>query len=322
MLDVKFYEVFEEEKALLQKLLPLHIKARFEQKTIQESSDKTPPAKLICIRTQSIIPPDWLKHINGVLSRSQGHDHLIPLVKASLSKVKGGYLGCYCAKAVAEHAVLSMQMLFRKMKIQIKNFDSFYREGLTGIQSKGKKALVIGVGNIGEEIVRDVKRLGMEVKGVDIVRRAKSLKYTFLSKGIQWADVIFCALPLTDQTKGLLNYKIWKSAGEDKYLINISRGEITPTADLRKMLDEGILAGLSLDVYEHESEIAGYLRNRKHRKISQNIQPMLDLKNRDNVIFTPHNAFNTEEALREKCRLTVEEIVRFIKTDRFRRQVQ
>lgn len=321
MPDVKFYEVFGEEKKWFQRLLPSYIKSRFEQKTIQESSDRIPPAQLICIRTQSIIPPDWLPSINGVLSRSQGYDHLISVVKASSSKVKCGYLDCYCASAVAEHAVLSMQMLFRKMKRQIKNFDSFYREGITGIQPKGKKALVIGVGSIGKEIVREVKRLGMEVKGVDVIRQVRFLEYVSLSKGIQWADVIFCALPLTDQTKGLLNHKIWKSAGKDKYLINISRGEITPIADLRKLLDERMLAGLSLDVYERESEIAGYLRNPRQRKVHEHVRAMLDLKNRDNVIFTPHNAFNTEEALKEKCRLTVEAVVRFIKTNQFRQQV-
>ncbi len=322
MLDVKFYEVFDEEKVWLQRLLPINVKADFEKKTIQESSDRSIPAKLICIRTQSVIPLDWLKHIDGVLSRSQGYDHLIPLVQESAHKIKCGYLGSYCAKAVAEHAVVCMQMLLRKMKLQIKNFQTFDREGITGIQLADKKVLVVGVGNIGREIVRIVRNLGMNVKGVDVVQRMTSLKYESLSKGIRWADVIFCALPLTDQTKGLLNYQRLQSVGKGKYLINISRGEITPTYDLRNMLDDGILDGLSLDVYEQESEIAEYLRNPRQRKVKERIKIILELMNRDNVIFTPHNAFNTKEALQDKCHSTIEEMCRFIKVKKFRYPVR
>lgn len=314
MLDIKFYEVFEEEKARLKKFLPRRIKSAFTHHTIQESGDKFPPAKLICIRTQSQIPSKWLSKIDGILSRSQGYDHLT--AAAEQHRISCGHLGCYCAKAVADHAVLTMHMLLRKMKQQMWQFHSFNREDLTGAEVSGKKISVIGVGNIGKEIVKSVKRLNVKAKGVDIVKRMKTLDYVSLQQGLRWADVIFCTLPLTEKTRGLLNYKMIKRSGRGKYLINVSRGEITPSADLIRMLNEKSLSGLSLDAYEHEAEIAEYLRHPK-KKVSKNVRDILDLKDRDNVIFTPHNAFNTQEALEEKCRLTACEAVKFLKHGRF-----
>jgi D-lactate dehydrogenase len=317
MFDVKFYEVFREEKELLKFFLPANISAAFESTTIQESGNKNPPAKLICTRTQSKLPQHWFSNIDGVLTRSQGYDHLMGVPNI----VKCGYLGCYCALAVAEHAVITMQMLVRKMKLQMRHFHSFHREEMTGKQIKGLRALVVGVGNIGSEIVHEAKKLGMEVKGVDSIKRMKNLKYISLNKGLSWANVIFCALPLTEQTRGLLNYGTLKKSGKEKYLINISRGEITPTVDLRKMLDQNILAGVSLDVYEQESHMAEILRRGMEIGKNSPIREILNLKDRDNVIFTPHNAFNTHEALNEKCRLTVEEVMRFLNKKQFRWKV-
>ncbi len=317
MVDVKFYEVFAEEKELLKQYLPLKISASFESQTIQESGNKNCPAKLICTRTQSVIPQNWLTNIDGVLTRSQGYDHLMSFSNT----VKCGYLGCYCAPAVAEHAVITMQMLVRKVKLQMRHFHSFHREEMTGRQLKGMRALVIGVGNIGSEIVADTKKIGMEVKGVDLIKKMRNLDYVSLNKGLAWAEVIFCALPLTEETRGLLNYETLKKSGKEKYLINISRGEITPTADLRKLLDQNILAGVSLDVYEQESHMAGILRRGIEIGKNSPIRDILNLKDRDNVIFTPHNAFNTHEALKEKCRLTAEEVKRFLSKKQFRWKV-
>ena len=72
------------------------------------------------------------------------------------------------------------------------------------------------------------------------------------------------------------------------------------------------LGGLSLDVYEQESRLAEYLRGNRKAPDSK-IKAVLAMKEKDNVIFTPHNAFNTVEATANKARLTVEAIEYFFK---------
>ena len=148
--------------------MPDGISAGFTWKTIQENGEKELPAKLISIRTQSEIPLDWANDLDGILTRSQGYDHVLQYRKDTGVDVSFKCLDNYCSRAVAEHAVFVMMCLFRKLKLQIKNFDGFNREGLTGIECKGKKALVVGVGRIGSEIVDCLLGLKMEVSGVDI----------------------------------------------------------------------------------------------------------------------------------------------------------
>ena len=212
MLDVMFYEVFSEEQKVIQKYLPRNIQVRFTKKTIQESKHKTPPAALISIRTQSVVPFSWANKIKGILTRSQGFDHLAKFRRESKKRISCGYLADYCSQAVAEHAIMAMMALMRKLKKKIRHFNCFNRDGLTGSECGGKRVFVIGVGCIGKRIVQLTKALKMSVRGFDIDPRLKNFSYVSLKEGIKDADIIFCALPLTAQTEGLLNSKLLKTA--------------------------------------------------------------------------------------------------------------
>jgi D-lactate dehydrogenase len=182
------------------------------------------------------------------------------------------------------------------------------------MEAKGRKALVVGVGNIGKEIVDIVKGLGMEVRGVDIVRRKKGLKYVGLKEGVAWAEVVFCALPLTNKTVGLLGHGLLSQAKRRPILVNIARGEITPFQDLIRLMEGKILAGLALDVYPEESLLAESLRSLCD---SPPVEAAHHLKSFENVIFTPHNAFNTAEALLAKCQQTVIAVEMFLRKGKF-----
>ncbi len=70
MLDVFFYEAFEEEEQALKHYLSEDLKASFTWKTIQEEDHQTYPANIISIRTQSIIPISYAAKISGLLTRS------------------------------------------------------------------------------------------------------------------------------------------------------------------------------------------------------------------------------------------------------------
>ena len=320
MKHVIFYEAFEEERSAIKRLLPSNIKAAFTRKTIQESGHKNPPARLISVRTQSVIPKRWATRIKAVLTRSQGYDHLARYRRESGFEGAAGHLGNYCARSVAEHAALSMMMLFRRIKKQLKQFDSFKRDGLTGRECLNKNACVIGVGSIGSQIVDILKGLKMNVRGVDIDPRRKGLTYVPLKRGVSWADVIICALPLTDKTNGLLDYRLLKNAKIGSVFINIARAEISPVGDLKRLLDEGVLGGLALDVYPDEAALAARFRGGRG-KSTKTQRIIADLGKKENVVCTPHNAFNTAEALEEKARRSVASVGAYLRKGIFPRPV-
>lgn len=316
MIDVMFYEVYGEEESAIKKFLPDNIHAAYTDKTIQEEGSQTPPAELISMRTQSIIPDHWTKAVRGILTRSQGFDHLLDFRRECSEKIPLGYLGNYCARAVAEQAVMAMMVLSRKLKKQIKNFDTFDRDGLTGRQCRGRNAFIAGVGNIGSEIVDIAKGLRMDVKGFDVDQNLNDLTYVSMEEGIEWADVVFCALPLTRKTRGMFNYQAFQKAKPGLIFVNISRGEISPVKDLKRLVDDKVLGGLSLDVYAQEADLAHKLRN-DQKDITSTEQMIAELSKREQVLFTPHNAFNTQEALEQKALLSAEAVVHYIKHESF-----
>lgn len=311
-MNIIFYEAFDEEKKALKKFIDPRLRAKFISKTIQESGDKNPKADIISIRTQSIIPKEWTSQLKAVLARSQGFDHLQQYRQQTDFCGKLGYLKSYCSRAVAEHAVMSMMFLWRQGKKQVAQFSSFNRDGLTGQECYGKNACVIGVGKIGLEIVDILDGLRMNVCGVDIARKHKAVTYVSLNKAVQWADVIFCALPFNNQTKGLLGLKLLGSVKRGCVFVNISRAEISPIDGLKRLLDSGQLSALAMDVYEDEKMFASRLRSGRKR-LTQKDKLILNLSRRTNVLFTPHNAFNSYRALEEKARQSAQAVAFYIK---------
>ncbi|MCA9398757.1 MAG: hydroxyacid dehydrogenase, partial [Candidatus Omnitrophica bacterium] len=312
MTKVVFYEVYEEEEAVLKKFLPRDFSADFFPKTIQEEGHTSPLAGVVSVRTQSVVPKAWASSLKGVLTRSQGFDHMTAFLKTAGRNIPCGYLDNYCSRAVAEHVLMIMMTLLKRLKGQIKAFDRFRRSGIMGTELGGKNVLVVGVGCIGEEVARLVKGVWMNVKGVDIVPNKPDVKYTSLEEGVSWADIIVCALPLTESTEKLLNYKLLSTAKPGVIFINISRGEISPIADMDRLLNENIFAGVAMDVYEEEGKLAAYLRKGAGRG-DKNAAIVERLKTQDNVLFTPHNAFNTRESLERKAGQSIEALVHFFK---------
>jgi D-lactate dehydrogenase len=124
-----------------------------------------------------------------------------------------------------------------------------------------------------------------------------------LEDGLGWADIIICAMNLTKENVNYFSYETLKKAKKGVVFVNIARGEFTPTEDMVMLLDEGHLNGLALDVYEDESALAVALRSGKSG---------FPLLGRPNVILTPHNAFNTAEAVDRKAKQTIQQIEYFI----------
>ena len=320
-MDIYFYEAFEEEAHTLKSLLGNKLSYDLTDKTIQETEHINPPARLISIRTQSIIPMEWANKLDGILSRSTGYDHLKKYLKTIHTQLPCGYLEEYSTRAVAEHAILLMMALMRRLPQQMTQFQHFDRDGITGSECAGKNLLVVGVGRIGNEIVKIGTSLRTNVRGVDIIQRNNEVHYCGKEEGIAWADIIICSMNLTNENCSYFSYDILKRAKQGVLFINIARGEHAPLSILLKLVQEHHLGGLGLDVFEDEPNVAVALRS-GHMNTSAEAQILAALLKHPNVLFTPHNAFNTIEAVQRKSQFSVDEVLYFLKNKNFRYRVR
>jgi len=315
-MDIYFYEAFDEEARLLQKFMPEGIEAGYTWKTIQESGHDSPPARLISLRTQSLIPVQWSGQLQGILSRSTGYDHILRWLAGTNGPVQCGYLPLYCNRSVAKQALTLWMALLRKLPMQIGNFRHFHRDGLTGRENEGKVLMVVGVGNIGYEVVKIGRGLGMEVLGVDIVQKHPDVHYVAPEEGIARADIVVSAMNLTAQNRAYFHYDFLKRAKPGLIFVNIARGELSPSTDLLRLLKEGHLGGIAIDVYDSESELAVSLRAGTSSGNAE-VNATLELAKMPNVIMTPHNAFNTLEAVERKSSQSVEQVEHFLRAGAF-----
>lgn len=312
-----FYEAFTEEAEALRRHLPADVPARFTGQTIQEAGDPEPPAPIVSMRTQSQIPDAWADRLDAIITRSTGYDHVVAYRRRVGHCLPAGYLPLYCHRAVAEQAALLWLALLRTLPAQLRQFRRFGRDGLTGRECAGRILAVVGVGNIGHEVVRIGRGLDMTVRGVDVVERHADVSYVAADLAIPAADVIVCAMNLTDDNVGYFDYARLAGVRPGAVFINIARGKMSPPADLRRLLDERRLGGVGLDVYDQEQALAVALRQGSTPApgdpAAESIRETLRLAEHPNVLATPHNAFNTVEAVDRKARQTVETLVAFLR---------
>jgi phosphoglycerate dehydrogenase-like enzyme len=122
----------------------------------------------------------------------------------------------------------------------------------------GRRALVVGTGGIGRAIARLLRAAGMTVAGAG--RRAQDDDPDFgtvyaadeLDKHLGYVDYVVAVAPLTEQTKGLFDARVFAAMKPSARFVNVGRGELVVTADLIDALRAGKLAGAALDVFETE----------------------------------------------------------------------
>ena len=122
-------------------------------------------------------------------------------------------------------------------------------------EEKNLKIGVLGTGFLGMDVAKKLHNLGFEVTGYSTSDKETPFPSysgdeidTFLSQ----INVLICLVPYTPKTEALLSYDLFKKLTHPTYLINVSRGSVQIENDILKALDEGILNGAFLDVFEQE----------------------------------------------------------------------
>ncbi|KKU99223.1 MAG: D-isomer specific 2-hydroxyacid dehydrogenase NAD-binding protein [Candidatus Jorgensenbacteria bacterium GW2011_GWC1_48_8] len=169
--------------------------------------------------------------------------------------------------------------------------------------------------------IKIAKGFGMKVIASDPYpdekfAKEENFEYVSLEKLLSSSDIITVHCPYNEKTRHLINKENIRLIKKGAYLINTARGGIVETDALAGALEEGILAGAGLDVLEEEGETKEEMEFLRRGKFKEDeLKTMLQnhmLMRMPNVLITPHNAFNSREALERILGTTLENIEGFL----------
>lgn len=198
--------------------------------------------------------------------------------------IRIGWIGGVNKRSVAEMALGFMLALCRNLYSTSNQMKQLIWNKSGGFQLSGKTVGIIGLGNIGKELVRLLKPFGCHILVNDIVDISEfatenDLKVVSKSELIISSDIISIHTPANSETLSLFTLKEFRMMKPDAFIINTARGGIIYEPDLKTALKEKLIAGAALDVYDPEPPTD------------------LELLGMENVICTPHTGGNAVEAV-------------------------
>ena len=208
------------------------------------------------------------------------------------------------AVAVSEHVMFMLLNISKRKDMYDKtvksgNFSDRNKLPKT-IELWNKNILIAGFGRIGQCLIKRCKGFEMNVYVYDpfvskeIIEQLGGKKVENLSEAITKMDAISLHMPLNDKTKNIINYDLLKKMRKNCIIINAARGGIINEIDLDRALNENLIFGAGLDVFEVEPPE----------------QSNLLLKN-DKVFLSPHTAAFTEECMIRMGKETIQNIIDF-----------
>lgn len=174
--------------------------------------------------------------------------------KILLTNAKGGF-----RVVISEFILAVLLLMCRNLKAYTKNQMECRWEKLgSEVLLSGKRALILGAGDIGTGAAKRLKAFDVHVTGMRRTDRNYPDCYDAmitaeqLDEELPGADIVIGCLPATADTKNLLDERRLRLMKEDAFLINVGRGSLIDTDALVKVLNEGHLAGVALDVVNPE----------------------------------------------------------------------
>ena len=320
-MKIAFFETDAHEKTILERGLKGHTLLFFNRPLTAKDLSKIKDVDILSIAIYSKIDKTIitkLPNLKYLSTRSTGFDH-IDLEACKQHQVAVSNVPYYGANTVAEHAFALLLSLSRKItyahdRVRKKNFSI---QGLKGFDLKGKTLGVIGAGNIGINTIKIAKGFGMSVVSCERhpdPARAKEIGFVCmpLPEILKRADIISLHIPYTKETHHMIGKKEFALMKKGSLLINTSRGGIIDTKALWATLQSGKLGGVGLDVIEGEELLKGHPRLHNHHTKTL-VNTAHKVITHPSVIYTPHIAYYTQEALDRISQTTVKNIQSFLK---------
>jgi phosphoglycerate dehydrogenase-like enzyme len=209
------------------------------------------------------------------------------------------------ADSVAEYVITCSLSLLKNIPIAHHGTSSgqWPRTSLESRELGGKTLGLLGFGVIGKKVSRLAQVFGAKVIAYDpFVTESEASKHNVsLVKQedlFDLSDVISIHLPLTDQTRDLINARSFNLMKQNPIIINSSRGSIVNEKDLLRAYSEKIISGFALDVYSSEPVEEGFYKH---------------ISNSMNCILTPHNSGVTTESNVRVSQFIAEKTINFLR---------
>tara|TARA_B100001115_G_scaffold101802_1_gene74998 strand:+ start:42 stop:1001 length:960 start_codon:yes stop_codon:yes gene_type:complete len=282
----------------------------FEYELITDVSESNLIKKLpnfdACTLRVSKLDEKILKHCNKLKAISR---HGVGFDNVDLDYIKKNNISLLVtatanAVAVAEH-VISM---FLSISKSISKYDEEVRKGnfklnadkIQTFELLNKNILIAGFGRIGKKLISRCLAFDTKVYIYDpyvdekIIKEFGGVKVDKIEDGLKNADYVSLHMPLTNETKNLINYSVLKNMKKNSIIINTARGGIINELELDKALNEGLIFGAALDVFSQEpvGKDNPLLKNKK-------------------VILSPHSATFTDECTSRMGIETTKNIIDF-----------
>jgi len=247
-----------------------------------------------------LITPDIIKQLpklRMIAKYGVGLDN-IDLKACKENNVKIGWKGGVNKRSVAEMTLGFMLMLSRNLFITSNELKKMVWNKKGGTQLTGKTIGIIGLGNIGKDLVSLLQPFGcnflvndiIDISDYAILHRLRIASKEEIYKN---SDIITIHTPLNSETSNLINLEVFKMMKSTAFLINTARGGIVNEKDLKFALEHNIISGAAIDVYESESVLN---------------EELLVLPN---LICTPHTGGNSLEAVVAMGLSAIEHLIRY-----------
>lgn len=229
----------------------------------------------------------------------------------------------YSPNAISEHSVALTLMLLRNLHTGYMRWhNQDYRlEGLIGKEIRDYTVGILGTGHIGLAAARAFQGFGGRVIAYDVAPRLEERQWLDYIDGLDQffaeANLIAIYMPLNEGNRHIINKRNIAKMPDGTVIINVARGEHVNNRDLYQALVDGKLAGAALDVYEGERAI--FQQDFSTKMVPDELFRQLEAL--PQVLITPHVAFNTDHAVRNMVKISLENILNMAKHDKIKNEI-
>ncbi len=251
--------------------------------------------------------------IKLIALRSAGYNH-VDIQACQKNGITLVRVPAYSPHAVAEHALALILSLNRKIHRAYQRVRelNFSLDGLVGFDLNGKTVGIVGTGNIGSVFLKIMHGLGCNILANDLIQNKELIEnyqvnYVDLETILCKSDIISLHVPLTPETRHIINSTTLAKMKKGMMLINTGRGALIDTKALISALKSGQIGAAGLDVYEEEEGI--FFMNLSDQMLNDDI--LARLLTFPQVLITSHQGFLTKEALTSIAKTTIKNISDF-----------
>lgn len=246
--------------------------------------------------------------VKYITTRSIGYDH-IDLKKAKKLKMRVSNTK-YDPDGVSNYTVMLILMSLRNMLYILKcaEVQDYTLRKKIGKDLSSCTVGVIGTGQIGANVIRNLSGFGCEILAYDIYEKeGLPCRYVSLEEIYEKSDVITIHTPATKESCHMINTESISHMKKGVIIVNCARGSMIDTEALITGLESGHIGGAALDVLEKEDGL--YYYNRMGDVIEN--RTMAILRSFPNVILSPHTAFYTDKDVEDMMRYNFDSLYRF-----------